>query len=137
MAHPFRLKTLEAIFGYHHKRIGRWTNYLIQWLFDEWGHLLQLNLERFRREAPQHAQAFGVRLGYADPSRCRNILQVDGCFMYVGKPLTWPCIHRRPFPDVSRALNRPPSPRPAPTTTDREICHPKYAQELFYNGHYK
>lgn len=88
LAHPFRLKTLEAIFGYHHKRIGRWTNYLIQWLFDEWGHLLQLNLERFRREAPQHAQAFGVRLGYADPSRCRNILQVDGCFMYVGMPLT-------------------------------------------------
>lgn len=81
LAHPFRLKTLEYIFGWHHKRIGRWTNWLIQRIFDDWGHLLQLNMERFARDGPQYAAAFGRRLGYADPTRCRNILQVDGCFM--------------------------------------------------------
>lgn len=106
------------MFGYHHKRIGRWTNYLVQWLFDEWGHLLQLNVERFRREAPKHAHAFGVRLGYADPSRCRNILQVDGCFMYVCNPVTWPCIHRCPFPTyrVHSIGLLPPGPRPPKPT---------------------
>jgi hypothetical protein len=81
LAHPFRMKTLEFIFGYHHKRVNRWTNYMIQWLFYEWNHLLQLNLERFGREAPRYAAAFGAKLGYADPTRCRNILQVDGCFL--------------------------------------------------------
>ena len=83
LAHPFRLKTLEYIFGWHKNRIGRWTNWLIQWIFDEWGHLLDLNLERFRREAPKYAAAFGRRLGYEEVDRCRNILQVDGCFMCV------------------------------------------------------
>ena len=72
---------VRVIFGYHHKRIGRWTNYIIQWMFDEWGHLLQLNLDRFSREARTYAEALGRRLGYADPTLCRNILQVDGCFL--------------------------------------------------------
>lgn len=56
---------------------------MMQWIYDEWGHLLQLNLERMKQEAPSHAEAFGRRLGFADPSRCRAILLVDSCFMCV------------------------------------------------------
>lgn len=35
-AHPFYCRTLEFIFGWHRARINRWTNDILEWIFEKY-----------------------------------------------------------------------------------------------------
>lgn len=81
LAHPFHGRTLEFMFGADRTRIARWTNACLIWFFDEFNHLLQLNIERFVERAPEYAAAVARKMGAVHGGR--NILFVDGIFVCV------------------------------------------------------
>lgn len=81
LAHPFYTTTLEFIFGVDRTRITRWTNACLEWFFQGYEHLLQLNIGRMAEKAPEYAHAIGRKMGYPDPASCRSILIVDGIFV--------------------------------------------------------
>lgn len=116
LAHPFYARTLEFIFGADRTRITRWTNTCIDWLFDCYNHLLQLNVARFTEKAQVYADAVGRKMGSADA--CRNLLMVDGIFVYVTLIL---------LSKIATQTN-------PPLSTHRPICKPRLAQEIYYSG---
>lgn len=84
LAHPFYARTLEFIFGADRTRITRWTNAALDWFFDSFNHLLELNVARLTEKAHVYAEAIGRKMEYPDPSACRSLFFVDGVFVCVG-----------------------------------------------------
>jgi len=87
LAHPFHGRTLEFMFGADRTRIARWTNACLIWFFDEFNHLLQLNIERFVERAPEYAAAVARKMGSGGVERpdgepagivCTRVVGVGG-----------------------------------------------------------
>ena len=103
LAHPFYGRTLEFMFGADRTRITRWTNACLIWFFDEFNHLLQLNIQRFVERAPEYAAAVARKMGAVHGGR--NILFVDGIFVCVP---TCPSSPQPPMPHTLTHFTLPP-----------------------------
>lgn len=61
--------------------VTKYVNHMLNWVVDEWGHLLELNVARMSEKAHEYATAVGRKLGFQNPAACRCIMYIDGVFM--------------------------------------------------------
>ncbi len=82
LAHPHSVSgTMEHLYGYDRTQITKWTNNLLEYLFDEWAFLLDLNEQRLAENMDAYCYLMGTRVTPASPGDCEAYLAVDGVNM--------------------------------------------------------
>lgn len=82
LAHPHSVSgTMEQLYGYDRTQITKWTNYMLEYLYDEWAFLLDLNEERLVEKMDEYCYLMGTIVTPDAPHECNAYLCVDGVNM--------------------------------------------------------
>lgn len=86
-AHPHSVRgTMEKLYGYDRTQITKWTNYMLEYVFDQWAFLLDLNEERLSNKMNEYCALLGTKANPEDPSACKSYLCIDGVNVRVCYP---------------------------------------------------
>lgn len=78
-AHPHSVRgTMEKLYGYDRTQITKWTNYMLEYVFDQWAFLLDLNEERLSNKMNEYCALLGTKANPEGPSACKSYLCIDG-----------------------------------------------------------
>lgn len=85
--------TMEKLYGYDRIQTTKWTNNMLEYLFDQWAFLLDLNEERLSNKMVEYCTFLGTKANPVDLSACESYLCIDGVNVlpYVPVALVVPC----------------------------------------------
>ncbi|KAM3567084.1 hypothetical protein VYU27_010765, partial [Nannochloropsis oceanica] len=73
-AHPHSVRgTMEKLYGYDRTQITKWTNYMLEYVFDQWAFFLDLNEERLSNKMKyEYCALLGTKANPEDTSACKS-----------------------------------------------------------------
>jgi hypothetical protein len=82
LAHPHSVSgTMEQLYGYDRTQITKCTNHMLEYLFNEWAFLLELNETRLAEKMNEYCYLMGTLVTPAAPGECNAYLAIDGVNM--------------------------------------------------------
>jgi len=82
LAHPHLVSgTMEHVYGYDRTQITEWTNSMLEYMFNEWAFLLELNETRLAEKMDEYCYLMGTEFTPAAPGESNAYLAIDGVNM--------------------------------------------------------
>lgn len=70
--------TMEKLYGYDRIQTTKRTNHMLEYLFDQWAFLSDLNEEHLSNKMVEYCTFLGTKANPVDPSACESYLYIDG-----------------------------------------------------------